>query len=116
MPSGSCRSNICRRATPAKALESGDKALELFPNDLDILVSQICVAQAMKDSGKVVDYAVRGGAILIPSRSSRNPPMSQMRIGSRAWPRSRTQHAPATTTLKLPPTTPSPASRILASA
>jgi tetratricopeptide (TPR) repeat protein len=47
----------------AKALEYGDKALELFPNDLDIIVSQIGVAQALKDSGKVVDYAVRGAAI-----------------------------------------------------
>lgn len=46
-----------------KALEYGDKALELFPNDLDILVSQISVAQAMKDSEKVVDYAVQGGEI-----------------------------------------------------
>lgn len=48
---------------PAKALEYGDKALELYPNDLDIIVSQIGVAQALKDSGKVVDYAVRGAVI-----------------------------------------------------
>lgn len=47
----------------AKALEYGDKALELFPNDLDIIVSQISVSQALKDSGKVVDYAVRGAEI-----------------------------------------------------
>jgi tetratricopeptide (TPR) repeat protein len=47
----------------AKALESGDKALELYPNDLDIIVSQIGVAQAMKDNARVVDYAVRGAAI-----------------------------------------------------
>ncbi len=47
----------------AKALEDGDKALELSPNDLDILVSQVSVAQAMKDSGKIVDYAVRGAAV-----------------------------------------------------
>jgi tetratricopeptide (TPR) repeat protein len=47
----------------AKALEYGDKALELFPNDLDLIVSQISVAQALKDNGKVVDYAVRGGEI-----------------------------------------------------
>lgn len=47
----------------AKALDYGDKALELYPNDLDIIVSQIGVAQAMKDGGKVVDYAVRGAAI-----------------------------------------------------
>ncbi len=48
---------------PAKALEYGDKAIELYPNDLDIYVSQVGVAQAMKDSGKVVDYAVRGAAV-----------------------------------------------------
>jgi tetratricopeptide (TPR) repeat protein len=48
---------------PAKALEYGDKALELYPNNLDIIVSQIGVAQALKDNGKVVDYAVRGGEI-----------------------------------------------------
>ncbi len=48
---------------PAKALECGDKALELYPNNLDIIVSQIGVAQALKDSGKVVDYAVRGGEV-----------------------------------------------------
>ena len=47
----------------AKALEDGDKALELCPNDLDILVSQVSVAQAMKDNGKIVDYAVRGAKV-----------------------------------------------------
>ena len=47
----------------AKALDYGDKALDLYPNDLDIIVSQVSVAQAMKDNGKVVDYAVRGAAI-----------------------------------------------------
>jgi tetratricopeptide (TPR) repeat protein len=47
----------------AKALEYGDKALELYPNDLDIVITQINVAQAMKDGGKVVDYAVRGAAV-----------------------------------------------------
>jgi tetratricopeptide (TPR) repeat protein len=47
----------------AKALEYGDKALELFPNDLDIIVSQVSVAQALKDNGKIVDYAARGGEI-----------------------------------------------------
>jgi tetratricopeptide (TPR) repeat protein len=47
----------------AKALEFGDKALELYPNDLDIIVSQIGVAQAMKDGPKVIDYAVRGAAV-----------------------------------------------------
>jgi tetratricopeptide (TPR) repeat protein len=47
----------------AKALEDGGKALELSPNDLDILVSQVSVAQAMKDNGKIVDYAVRGAKV-----------------------------------------------------
>ncbi len=48
---------------PAKALEYGDKALELYPNNLDIIVSQVGVAQAMKDYPKTVDYAVRGAAV-----------------------------------------------------
>ncbi len=46
-----------------KALECGDKALELYPHSLDIMVSQVSVAQAMKDNSKVVDYAIRGAAI-----------------------------------------------------
>ena len=45
----------------AKALESGDKALAAAPRNLDILVSQAGVAQQLKDWGKVLDYAVRGG-------------------------------------------------------
>ena len=47
----------------AKALEHGDKALALYPNDLDIIVSQAGVAQAMKDYGKIVDYAVLGAGV-----------------------------------------------------
>ena len=47
----------------AKALEYGDKALELYPNNLDIIVSQASVAQAMKDNSKIVDYAARGAAV-----------------------------------------------------
>jgi tetratricopeptide (TPR) repeat protein len=46
-----------------KALEAGDKALELYPTDLDIIVSQAGVAQALKDNGKVVEYAVRGATV-----------------------------------------------------
>ena len=48
---------------PAKALEAGDKALELYPNNLDIIVSQVGVAQAMKDYSKVVAYAARGADV-----------------------------------------------------
>jgi tetratricopeptide (TPR) repeat protein len=47
----------------AKALAHGDKALELYPNNLDIIVSQAGVAQAMKDNSKVVDYAVQGAKV-----------------------------------------------------
>ena len=47
----------------AKAMEYGNKALEAYPNNLDIIVSQAGVAQAMKDNGKVVDYAVQGAGV-----------------------------------------------------
>lgn len=44
-----------------KALEYGDKALVGSPHNLDILVSQANVAQQMKNSSKLMDYATRGG-------------------------------------------------------
>jgi tetratricopeptide (TPR) repeat protein len=44
-----------------KALAYGDKALASSPHNLDILVSQANIAQQMKNNGKVIDYAVRGG-------------------------------------------------------
>jgi len=44
----------------AKAMDFGSKALEAYPNNLDIIMSQVNVAQAMKDNGKIVDYAVQG--------------------------------------------------------
>jgi len=47
----------------AKAMEYGNKALEAYPNNLDIILSQASVAQAMKDNGKVVDYAVQGAGV-----------------------------------------------------
>ena len=47
----------------AKAIEHCDKAAELYPKDLDIVVSQVSIAQAMKDNGKLVGYAVQGAAI-----------------------------------------------------
>jgi tetratricopeptide (TPR) repeat protein len=46
-----------------KALSYGDKALTGSPHNLDILVSQAGIAQQMKDSGKVMDYAVKGGDV-----------------------------------------------------
>ena len=43
-----------------KAMDYGSKALEAYPGNLDIIMSQVNVAQAMKDNGKIVDYAVQG--------------------------------------------------------
>ncbi|HKN34949.1 MAG TPA: hypothetical protein VJX16_17035 [Terriglobales bacterium] len=45
----------------AKALDFGDKALAASPHNLDILVSQANIAQLMKSSAKLMDYATRGG-------------------------------------------------------
>lgn len=56
-----------------KALVYGDKALATMPDNLDILVSQVSVAQQMKDSAKVVDYATRGGAVLIAGDKQPKP-------------------------------------------
>ncbi len=47
----------------AKAMEYGSKALEAYPNNLDIIVSQTSIVQAMKDNSKVVDYAVQGAGV-----------------------------------------------------
>lgn len=44
-----------------KALEYGDKALAASPHNLDILVSQANLAQALKDNAKLVEYACKGG-------------------------------------------------------
>src|SRR5215467_3744987 len=44
-----------------KALDYGDKALAGTPHNLDILVSQVGVAQQMKSNAKAMEYAARGG-------------------------------------------------------
>jgi tetratricopeptide (TPR) repeat protein len=49
---------------PAKAMSYNDKALAAMPDVLDIIQSQVELAQQMKDPGKVVDYAVRGAKII----------------------------------------------------
>ncbi len=46
-----------------KAMDSGSKALAAYPSNLDIIMSQANIAQAMKDNGKVVDYAVQGAGV-----------------------------------------------------
>jgi tetratricopeptide (TPR) repeat protein len=57
----------------AKALEHCDKAADLYPHDLDIAVSQVTIAQAMKDNGKVVNDAVRGANIFQSIASQPKP-------------------------------------------
>jgi tetratricopeptide (TPR) repeat protein len=57
----------------AKALEYGDKALALYPHNLDIIVSQAGVAQALKDNDKIVDYAARGAAVYHSIASQAKP-------------------------------------------
>ncbi len=47
----------------AKATDWGTKALQAYPNNLDIIASQANIAQAMKDNGRVVDYAVQGATV-----------------------------------------------------
>jgi len=44
-----------------KALDYGDKALAGSPHNLDILMSQVMIAQQLKDNSKVFQYATRGG-------------------------------------------------------
>lgn len=44
-----------------KALEFGDKALVGSPHNLDILTSQITIAQQLKDNAQVFKYSVQGG-------------------------------------------------------
>lgn len=44
-----------------KALDYGDKALAGSPHNLDILVLQANLAQQLKNNGKVIEYATRGG-------------------------------------------------------
>ena len=47
----------------AQALAYGDKAVAAMPDNLNLLVSQVTVAQQMKDNARIVDYAARGGAV-----------------------------------------------------
>jgi tetratricopeptide (TPR) repeat protein len=46
-----------------KALEYGDKALAGNPHNLDIIVSQGSIAQQAKNNAKLMDYALKGGAV-----------------------------------------------------
>jgi tetratricopeptide (TPR) repeat protein len=45
----------------AQALGYGDKAVAAMPGNLDVLASQVTVAQQRKDNAKVLEYAAKGG-------------------------------------------------------
>ena len=45
----------------AQALAYGDKAVAAMPESLDVLASQVTVAQQRKDNAKVLEYAAKGG-------------------------------------------------------
>ena len=51
-------------ADPAKAMSYNDKAFAAMPDVLDILQSQVELAQQVKDPAKVLDYAVRGAKVI----------------------------------------------------
>jgi len=44
-----------------KALDYGDKATAGSPSNIDILTSQVMIAQQLKDNSKVFQYAINGG-------------------------------------------------------
>jgi hypothetical protein len=46
---------------PQKALDYGDKAVAGSPRNLDILQSQVTIAQALKDNARIFKYSVQGG-------------------------------------------------------
>src|SRR5579863_10346486 len=46
-----------------KALDYGDKALAGSPRNLDILVSQVNIAQQAKNNGKMMDNVAKGGEV-----------------------------------------------------
>ncbi|MGH9515705.1 MAG: tetratricopeptide repeat protein [Terriglobales bacterium] len=44
-----------------KALECGDKAVAASPHNLDILTSQVTIAQQLKDNARIFRYSIQGG-------------------------------------------------------
>jgi tetratricopeptide (TPR) repeat protein len=67
-----------------KSLDYGDKALASAPHNLDILVSQVGVAQQMKNNAKTMDYSVRGGeGYNAISKQPKPPELSDQDFASR---------------------------------
>ncbi len=58
----------------AKAMEWGDKALQDYPNDLDLIVADTNVAMAMKDNAKIIEYALKGAEVYHSILQQPKPP------------------------------------------
>src|SRR5207302_5737294 len=46
-----------------KAVEDGDKAIAAAPHNMDILASQVDVAQKLKDNARLFKYSAMGGEV-----------------------------------------------------
>src|SRR5437879_5956588 len=46
-----------------KAADFGDKAAAGAPHNIDILVSQVTIAQGLKDNARIFKYSVQGGEV-----------------------------------------------------
>ncbi len=46
-----------------KALECGDNAIAGSPHNLDILTSQVTIAQQLKDNARIFNYSIQGGEV-----------------------------------------------------
>src|ERR1700730_14125191 len=46
-----------------KALECGEKAVAGSPHNLDILTSQVTIAQQLKDNARMFKYSIQGGEV-----------------------------------------------------
>jgi tetratricopeptide (TPR) repeat protein len=56
-----------------KALECGDKAVAGSPHNLDILTSQVTIAQQLKDNARIFNYAIQGGEAFNSIEKQRKP-------------------------------------------
>jgi hypothetical protein len=57
-----------------KAAEYGDKAVAGAPHNIDILVSQVTIAQGIKDNARVFKYSVQGGETFDSIAKQPKPP------------------------------------------
>src|SRR5246127_1682082 len=56
-----------------KAIECGDKAVAGSPHNLDILTSQVTIAQQLKDNARIFNYSIQGGEAFNSIEKQANP-------------------------------------------